>query len=163
MGKQWKQWQTLFWGAPKSLQMVTAAMKWKDAYSFEEKFDQPRQHIKMAETLLCQQSPGLVKVMVFPVVMYGCESWTVKKAEHWRIDVFELWYWRWFLWVPWSVRRSNQSILYWKDWCWSWNSNTLATSWEALTHLKRPWCWERLRAGIEGSNKGWDGWMASMI
>ena len=49
----------------------------------------------------------------------------------------------------------------WKDWCWSWNSNTLATSFEELTHLKRPWCWERLRAGREGDDRGWDDWMAS--
>ena len=76
----------------------------------------------------------LVKAMVFPVVMYGCESWSVKKAEHQRIDAFELWCWRRLLRVPWTARRSNQSILkrispgfLWKDWCWSWNSNTLAT------------------------------------
>ena len=51
---------------------------------------------------------------------------------------------------------------HWKDWCWSWNSNTLATWCEELTHLKRPWCWERLRAGGEGDDRGWDGWMASL-
>ena len=68
-----------------------------------------------------------VKAMVFPVVMYECESWTVKKAEHWRIDAFELWCWRRLLRVPWTARRSNQSILkvsvlniHWKDWCWIW-------------------------------------------
>ena len=110
----------------------------------------------------------LVKAMVFPVVMYGWESWTIKKAEHWRIDASELWCWRRLLRVLWIARRSNQSILkeispgvHWKDWCWSWNSNTWATSCEELTHLKRPWCWERLRAGGEGGNRGWDGWMAS--
>ena len=77
----------------------------------------------------------LVKAMVFPVVMYGCESWTVKKAEHLRINAFELWCWRRHLRVPWTARRSNQSILkepvlgvHWKDWCWGWNSNTLTTS-----------------------------------
>ena len=109
----------------------------------------------------------LVKAMDFPVVMYGCENWTVKKAECWRIDAFELWCWRRLLRVPSTARRSNQSILkrsvlniHWKDWCWSWNSNTLATSCEELTHLKRP-CWERLRAGGEGDSRGWDGWMAS--
>ena len=66
-------------------------------------------------------------------------------------------------WVPWTARRSNQSILniHWKDWCWSWNSNTLATWCKQLTHLERPWCWEGLRAGGEGDNRGWDGWMAS--
>ena len=99
--------------------------------------------------------------------MYECETWTIKKAEHWRTDTFELWCWR-RLRVPWTARRSNQSNLkeispdiHWKDWCWSWNSNTLATWWEELTHLKRPWCWERLKAG-EGDDRGWDGWMASL-
>ena len=75
----------------------------------------------------------LVKALVFTVVMYGCESWTIKKAECQRIDAFELWCWRRLLRVPWTARKSNQSILkksvlniHWKDWCWSWNSNTLA-------------------------------------
>ena len=110
----------------------------------------------------------LVKAMVFPVVMYGCESRTIKKAECQRIDAFELWCWRRLLRVPWIARRSNQSILkeispeYWKDWWWSWNSNTLATSCEELTHWKRPWCWEGLGAGGEGDDKGWDGWMVSL-
>ena len=106
----------------------------------------------------------LVKAMVFPVVMYGCESWTVKKAECRKIDAFELWSWRRLLRVPWTARRSNQSILKeinWKDWCWSWNSNTLATWCKELTHLKRPWCCERLRSEREGDNRGWDGWMTS--
>ena len=57
-------------------------------------------------------------------------------------------------------RRSVLDV-HWKDWCWSWNSDTLATCCEELTHLKRPWCWERLRAGGEGDDRGWDGWMAS--
>ena len=111
----------------------------------------------------------LVKAMVFPVVMYRYESWTIKKAECRRIDAFELWCWRRLWRVPWTARRSNQSILkeispdvHWKDWCWSWNSNTLATWCEELTHLTRPWCWERLRAGGEGDNRGWDGWIASL-
>ena len=110
----------------------------------------------------------LVKAMVFPVVMYGCDSWTVKKAEHRRIDAFELWCWRRLLRVPWTARRSNQSILkvsvlgvHWKDWCLRWNSNTLATWCEELTHWKRPWRWERLRAGGEEDDRGWDSWMAS--
>ena len=110
----------------------------------------------------------LVKALFFPVVMYGCENWTLKKVEHWRIDAFELWCWRRLLTVPWTARRSNQSILkksvlnsHWKDRCWSWKSNTLATWCEVLAHLKRPWCWERLKAG-EGDDRGWDGWMASL-
>ena len=107
--------------------------------------------------------------MVFPVVMYGCVSFIIKKAEHRRIDAFELWCWRRLLRVPWTARRSNQSILkksdlniYWKDWCWNWNSNTLATWYEELTHWTRPWHWERLKAGGEGGSRGWDGWIASL-
>ena len=101
----------------------------------------------------------LVKAMVFLVVMYGCESWSIKKVRHRRIDAFELWCWRRLLRVPWTARRSNQSILsvHWKDWCWNWNSNTLANWCEELTHLKRSWCWGRLKAGEEGNDRGWDG------
>ena len=98
--------------------------------------------------------------MIFPVVMYGCESWTVKRAEHRRIDAFELWCWRRLLRVPWAARRSVLGV-HWKDWCWSWNSSTLAAWCGELTHWKRPWCWEGLGAG-EGDDRGWDGWMASL-
>ena len=83
----------------------------------------------------------LDKAMVFSVVMYGCESWTIRKTECQRIDAFELWCWRRLLRDPWTARRSNQSILKeinpeysWKDWCWSWSSNTLATWYEEPTH-----------------------------
>ena len=112
----------------------------------------------------------LVKAMVFLVVIYGCESWTIKKAECWRTDAFELQCWRRLLRAPWTARRSNQSILkeispgysleglmlklklqYFATWC------------EELTHLKRPWCCERLRAGGEGDDRGWNGLMASLI
>jgi len=92
--------------------------------------------------------------------------WTIKKAEHWRLDV-----------LNWGVGEDSwespglqgdqtspswrKSVLniHWKDWCWS-NSNTLATWCEELTHWKRLWCWERLKAGGEGDDRGWDGWMA---
>ena len=87
----------------------------------------------------------LVNAMVFPVIMYGCESWTIKIAEHWRSDAFELWCWRRLLRGPWTARRSNQSIVKeispeypWKDWCWSWISNSLATWCEEPTYLKDP-------------------------
>ena len=98
--------------------------------------------------------------MVFPVVMYGCESWTLKKAEHWRIDAFELWCWRRLLRVPWTAKISNQPILkeispeysleglmlklklqYLATWC------------EELSHLQRPWHWERLKAVGEGGQQ----------
>ena len=108
----------------------------------------------------------LVKALILPVVIYECENWTIKKAEHGRIDAFELWYWRRFLRVPWTARRSNQSMLKeispeysLEDWCWS--SNILATWCEELTRWKRPWCWESLESEGEGDNRGWDGWMAS--
>ena len=111
----------------------------------------------------------LVKAMVFPVVTYGCENWIIRQAEHRRIDAFELWCWRRLLRVPWTARRSHQSILKeispeysLEGLMWSWNSNSLATWYKKLTHLKRPWCWERLKAGGEGDNRGWDGWMASL-
>ena len=87
--------------------MVTAAMKLKEAYSLEG--NQPRQHIKKQRRYFVNK--GLVKAMVFPVVMYGCESWTVKKAECLKIDAFELLCWRRLLRVPWTAKRSNQSIL----------------------------------------------------
>ena len=105
----------------------------------------------------------LVKAMVFPVVMYGCEGWTVKKAERWRIDAFELWCWRRLLRVPWTPRKSNQSILKEISPGISLEGmmETLATSCEELTHWKRLWCWEGLGAGGKGNDRGWDGWMAS--
>ena len=94
---------------------------------------------------------------------------TIEKSEHRRIDAFELWCWRRLLRVPWTARRSNQSIL--KEispgcslerLMLNWNSNTLATSCEELTHWNRPWSWEVLGAGGEGDDRGWDGWMASL-
>ena len=90
--------------------MVIAAMKLKDAYPLEGKYDQPRLHIKKQRHYFVNKG-SLVKAMFFPVVMCGCESWTIKKAEHGRIDAFELWCWRRLLRVPRTARRSNQSIL----------------------------------------------------
>ena len=89
----------------------------------------------------------LAKAVVCPVILCGCESWTIKKDECRRIDAFELWCWRRLLRVSWTARRSNQSIkrksvlnILWKNWCWSWNSNSLATSCKELTYWKRLWC-----------------------
>ena len=90
--------------------MVTAAMKLKDACSLEEVMTNLDSILKSRDITLPIEV-HLVKAMVFPVVMYGCESWTIKKAEHQRIDAFELWCWRRLLRVPWTARRSNQSIL----------------------------------------------------
>ena len=112
MGKQWKQCQTLFFSAPKSLQMVIAAMKLKDTYLLlGRKVMTNLDSIFKSRDITLPTKFRLVKAMVFPVVMYGRESWTVKKAEHRRIDAFELWCWRRLLRVHWTSRRSNQSIL----------------------------------------------------
>ena len=97
-------------GAPKSLQMVIAALKLKDAYSLEGVKTNLDSILKSRDTTL-PTKVRLVKTMVFPVVMYGCESWTMKKTEHRSIDAFEPWCWRRLLRVPWTARRSNQSIL----------------------------------------------------
>ena len=111
----------------------------------------------------------LVKAIVFPVVMYGCESWTIKKAEHWRMMLLNCGVGE-DSWESLGLQRdptspsSRKSVLniHWKDWCWSWNAHTLATWCEELTHWKRTWCWERLKAGGEGDDRGWDDWMASL-
>ena len=110
----------------------------------------------------------VVKAMVCPVVMYGCESWTIKKAECQRIDAFELWCWRRLVRVPWTARRSNQSVLkeispeyLLKGLMLKLKLHTLAPWCEELTLWKRPWCWERLKVGGEGFDRGWDSWMAS--
>ena len=153
----------LYFGeAPKSLQMVTAAMKLKDACSLKEKL-WPIDSMLKSRDITLPTKVHLGKAMVFPVVMYGWESWTIKKGECRRIDVFELWYWRRLLRVPWTARRSNQLIIKeinpeysLEGLCWSWSCNTLATWCEELTHWKRPWCWERLKAGGEGGGRGWD-------
>ena len=106
----------------------------------------------------------LIKAMVFPLVMYGYESWTARKAEHQKINAFELWCWRRLLRVPWTARRSNQSIL--KEISPDYSLGGLMLKlklqyfghlMQKLTHLKRPWCWERLRAGGKGEDRGWDG------
>ena len=109
----------------------------------------------------------LVKAMVYPVVMYRCENWTKRKAERQRIDAFELWCSRRLLRVPWTARRSNQSIL--KEISFEYSLEGLMLKLKPILWppdaknwlLKRPWCWERLKARGEGDNRGWDGWMAS--
>ena len=137
-----------FW-APKSLQMVTAAMKLKDACSLEENYDQPRQHIKKQRHYFANKCPPC-QGYGFPVVMYGCESWTIKKAEHQRIDGFDLWCWRRLLRVPWTARRSNQSILKEISPEYSLEGLVLKLKLQYFGHLmrrtdssERSWCWER--------------------
>ena len=106
---------------------------------------------------------GWVQILERPLKLEALWLWNLYKLLH-----VELAHTSSKLRVPWTARRFNQSILKelspeysWKDWCWSWNSNTLATWCRELTHLKRPWCWEGMGAGGEGDNRGWDGWMTS--
>ena len=147
MGKQWKQWLTIFLGS-----QITADCDC--SHEIKRHILLGRKVMTNLDSILKSRDITLptkvcpVKAMVFAVVMYGCESWTIKKAEGWRIDAFELSCWRRLLRFSWTARRSNQSILkeispcaHWKDWCWSWNSSSLATRCKELTHLKRPWCW----------------------
>ena len=110
MGKQWKQWLTLFLGAPKSLQMVTAAMELRCLFLGRKVMTNLDSILKSRDITLPTKT-HLVKATIFPAVLYGCESWTIKKAEHQRIDAFELWCWRRLLRVPWTAGRSNQSIV----------------------------------------------------
>ena len=109
MEKQWKQCQTLFWGAPKSDGDCSHEIKRCLLLGRKAKTNQVS--IFKSRDITLPTKLCLVKAMVFPVVMYGCESWTVKKAEHRRIDAFELLCWRRLLRVPWTARRSSQSIL----------------------------------------------------
>ena len=145
IGKKWKHWQILFSRAPKTLQMVTTAMKLKKTLApWKKSYDQPRQHIKkqrhhFADKGLSSQSMG------FPVVMYGCESWTMKKDECWRNDALNCGVGE-DSWESLGQRRDQTSQSYrksmlnihWKEWCWSWSSNTLASWCKELIRWKRP-------------------------
>ena len=111
MGKQWKQWLTLFFWAPKSLQMVTCSHEIKRHLLLKRKAMTNLDSILKSRDITLPTKVHLVKAIFLPVVMYGYEIWTIKKAEHQRIDAFELRFWRRLLRVPWTARRSNQSIL----------------------------------------------------
>ena len=135
---------------------------WKKSY------DQPRQHIKkqrhyFADKVPSSQGYGFSSGHVWMWELHYKETWALKNWCFWTVVLEKT------LESPLDCKeiqpvhpRGNQSWnIHWKDWCWSWKSNTLATWCEELTHWKRPWCWERLKAGGEGDNRGWDGWMAS--
>ena len=111
MGKQWKQCQTLFWGGSKITADGDCSHELKRRLLLGRKVMTNLDRKLKSRDITLPTNFLLVKAMVFPVVMYGCESWTVKKAESQRIDAFELWCWRRLLRVPWTRRRSNQSIL----------------------------------------------------
>ena len=111
MGKQWKQWQTLFWGGSKITADGDCSHKIKWHLLLGRKVMTNLDSILKSRDITLPRKVRLVKALVFPVVMYGCESWTIKKAEHQRIDYFELWCWGRLLTVPWNAKRSNQSII----------------------------------------------------
>ena len=168
MWKQWKQCQTLFWGGSKITTDGDCSHEIKRRLLLGREVMTNLDSILKSREITLSTKVHLVKAMVFPVVMYGCESWTMKKAEHQRIDAFELCCWRRLLRVPWTARRSNQSILkeispgrsleglklklqYLATWC------------KEPAYCKRPWCWERWEAKGEDGDKGWDYWIASLI
>ena len=141
---------------------------YKTLASWKKNYDKPRQHIKKQSNTL-PTKVHRVKAMVSPTVMYGCESWTIKKAERQRIDAFELWCWRRFLRIPWIARRSNQSILKEMNPEYSLEGLMLKLKFQYFSHLmqeadsvERPGYWERLRATGEGGNRELDSWMAPL-
>ena len=111
MGKRWEQWQTLFWGCSKITADGDCSHEIKSRLLLGKKVMTNLDSILKSRDSILPATVCLVKEMGFPLVMYGCESWTTKKAEHWRIDVFELWCWRRLLRVPWTSRRSDQTTL----------------------------------------------------
>ena len=160
MGKQQKQWLTVFWGSKISAD-GDCSHEIKRHLLLGRKVMTNIDSILKSRDITLPTKVRLVQAMVFPVVMYGCESWTIKKAGRWRIDAFELWCRRRLLRVPWTARRSNQSILKeispeypLKEWCWS--SNISATWCKELTHRKRAWCWGKFKAGRDRDDRGQD-------
>ena len=134
---------------------------------WKESYDQPRQHIQKQRHYFANKGPSSQGYgLRLPVVMYGCESWTIKKAESWRIDAFELWCWRRLLRVPWTARRSNQSILKEISPGCSLERLMLKLKLQYFGHLmRRADLFEKTPGKIEGrrrrDDRGWDGWMAS--
>ena len=144
MGRQWKQCQTLFFLGSKITADGDCSHEMKRRLLLGRKVMTNLDSILKSRDITLPTKVHLVKAMVFPVVMYGCESWTVKKAEHQKIDAFKLWCWRRLLRVPWTARISKQSILKeispgcsLEGLMLKLNSSTLATSCEELTHWKR--------------------------
>ena len=161
MGKQWKQWETLLFGPQNQCRWWLQLVPWKKSYV------QTKQHIKKQRHYFAGKG-HLVKAVVFPVVTYDCESWTIKKVEHRRIDAFELWCWRRLLRAPCTARRSNQSILKEIGPEYSLEGLMLKLKLQYFGHLMRrtdslekTLMLGKIEGGKEGDDRGWDGWMAS--
>ena len=166
-----KQYQTLFFGGSKITADGDFSHEIKRCLLLGRKGMTNLDSIFKSRDITLPTKVHLVKAMVFPVVMYGCEIWTIKKAECQRIDAFELWCWRRLLRVPWTARRSNQSILKEISPGCSLEGLMLKLKLQYFGHLMQTAVslektlgkdsWEWLRAGGEGDDRGWDGWMAS--
>ena len=169
MANKWGNKETVtvyFWGLQNQFRWWLQPWNWK-TLALWKKTVTSLDSISKIRDIPLTTNVHLVKPMVFSVVVYGCESWTIKKAECQRIDAFELWCWRRLLRVPWTARRS-QSIL--KEISPEYSLEELILNlklqyfdhlmWRT-THWKRPWFWEILRAGREKDDRGWDDWMAS--
>ena len=161
MGKQWKQWQTLFGGG--------YSHEIKRCLLFGRKAMTNLDSILKSRDITLLTKVCLVKAIVFPVVMYGCESWTIRKAEHRRTDAFKLWCWRRLLRIPWTVRRSNQWILQEINPKYSLEGLMLKLKLQYFIHLmRRASSLEKtvMLGKTEGRSRsgqlGWDGWMASL-
>ena len=168
MEKQWKQWLTLFWGGFKITADGDYSHEIKRRLLLGRKVMTNLDGILKSRDITWPTKVHRFKAMVFPVVMYGCESWTVKKAEHRRIDAFELWFWRRLLRVPWTARRSNQSILKEISPGCSLEGLMLKLKLQYFGHLMRrvDSLEKTLMLGGTGGrrrrgDRGWDGWMAS--
>ena len=165
MGKQWKHWQTTFFGS-KITEDGVCSHEIKRCLLLGRKFMTNLDSILKNRDITLPTKVRLVKAMVFPVVMYGCESWTIKKAQRWRTDAFELWCWRRLLRVPWTARGSSQSILqestlniHRKDWCWS--SILWPPDVKPWLIGKDPDAGKDWRQG-EKREMRWDGWTVSL-
>ena len=170
-----KQWETIFFGS-KITEDGDCSHEIKRHLLLGRKAMTNLDSILKSRDITLLTKVHLVKPLFFPVVMYGCESWTIKKAEYWRFDAFELWCWRRLLRIPWTARRSNQSILKeispgcsLEGLILKLNTPTLwpldVKNWLIGKDPERNWLigknWERLKVGKEGDDRGWDGWMAS--
>ena len=165
MGKQWKQWQTFFAWAPNQCRWWLQSWNEKTLAPWKKSYDQTRQHFKkhrhyLTDKSLSSQSYG------FSISHYGCESWTIKKGEGQRIDAFELWCWRGLLRVPWTARRSNQSILKELNPEYSLEGLMLKLKLQCFVYLmRRTDSMEKTlmlgKVGEEGDDRRWDVWMAS--
>ena len=168
MGKQWKQCQTLFFLGSKITADGDCSHEIKRHLLLGRKVMTNLDSIFKSRDITLPTKFCLVKAMVFAVVMYGCENWTVKKAECWSIDAFKVWCWRRLLRVPWTARRSNQSILKEISPGCSLEGLMLKLKLQYFGHLmwrvdslEKTLMLGRMWAGGEGDDRGWDGWMAS--